>query len=197
MSPAFSSLYETANRFSGVSTFSSQTTSAVIIIMTYFVQASFFPQSRQTNAWTGKEVHIPSLPDEAKEHLVHVTWTPRKILKPLEFFWELDFGFLLNICPFIINILSLDDPFWWHIEMWETQALEQPTWTRIYLDLRSGGKWLSLESNLSQDPLGEHAVTGLPEHWGITMDASPTLNLVKKNTCLPSKAKLFQNTKAG
>lgn len=108
-------------------------------------------------------------------------------------------GCLLNSCPFIINILSLDDPFWRHIEVWQIQALEQLNRTRIYLVLRSGGKWLSLELKLSKCHRGEDIVidstkTELSEHWKITVDISPTLILAGGRTCLHLKARFFQNT---
>lgn len=54
----------------------------------------------------------------------------------------------------------------------------------FFLNLRSGGKWLSLELNWSQEHLSEDAVTESPEHWGITMDVLPTLKLVRKKYML-------------
>lgn len=50
--------------------------------------------------------------------------------------------------------------------------------------------------NLSQDHLGEDAVTELPEHGGITMDVLPTLNLVKKKYMLTLKGKVIPEYKS-
>lgn len=117
------------------------------------VLASYFPQSRKGNTW-----------NLAKRFLHwHVTVLLEQQGKYLHFLriWLFSFSlvrFLLNSCPFTINTLSLEDPFWWHIEFWQILTLEQPSGTRINLVLRSGGKWLSLKLKLSKCHLGKDSV---------------------------------------
>lgn len=130
-------------------------------------------------------VHIPSLvrPNKALymsleqqgKHL-YTFFFLRTYVFSFRLIWSLP-----NSCPFVVNILILDDPFWWYwLKSEEYTLWNNPVELGFLLVLRSGGKWLSLELKISKYHLDEDLVvdsarTGLLEHWGITTDISPTL----------------------